>query len=246
MHGLNRLLVALAATLLACSTTACDVTVATEVDAHRDGTGTVRAGVGLDDDAMAKAGDLAAKLRVDDLRQSGWSVVGPRKEDDGRTWVRASKAFSSPEQGNRIMAELSGPQGPFRDLQLSQSQSFFHTRTSFRGAVDLSQGLTAFVDPELQERLGGGIGFDLEALKRRFGDALGQVFRMQIGTRLPGSVQSTSGRNQGGTVTWIVEPGQQVQMEAQAETLNLVPWLPAIGALLAVAVAVALVLWRRR
>jgi hypothetical protein len=202
--------------------------------------------VGIDADALAKAGDLAGKLRVDDLRQSGWDVVGPREEKDGLTWVRVSKAFSSPEQADRVLAELSEPNGPFRDLHLGQRQSFFHTRTSLSGTVDLSGGLTGFVDPDLEQRLGGSVGFDLDALRRRFGDSLGDVFRVELNARLPGPVQSSTGEATGGGVKWVVEPGEQVQIDAQAETLNLVPWLPAVGALLAVALAVGVVLWRRR
>lgn len=232
--------------MLACLATACDVTVSAEVDARRDGTGTVRAGVGLDADAVAKAGDVAAKLRVDDLRQSGWDVVGPREEGDGLTWVRASKPFSSPAQADQILAELSGPGGPFRDLDLGQRQSFFRTRTNLSGTVDLAGGLTGFLDPELEERLGGSVGFDLEALRRRFGESLGDVFRVELIARFPGSVRSSTGEDAGGGVKWVVEPGQQVRVDVQAEAFNLLPWLPAIGALLAVAVALALVLWRRR
>lgn len=235
------------AALLGCLLlSACDVTVSTQLDVRRDGTGTVRAGVGIDADALAKAGDLAGKLRVDDLRQSGWDVAGPREEGDGLTWVRASKPFSSPEQADRILRELSGPAGPFRDLHLGQRQSFFQTRTSVSGAIDLSGGLTGFVDPELEERLGGAIGFDVEALRRRFGEPLGDVFRVELTARLPGSIHSTGGQEVSGGVKWVVEPGGQVQLDAQAEALNLVPWLPAIGALVAVAIAVGFVLWRRR
>ena len=159
--------------------------------------------------------------------------------------VRATKAFSSPEQANRILAELSGPEGPFRDLHLGQQRSFFHTETDFGGEVDLSGGLSAFVDPELEERLGGALGFDLEALRKQYGPELGKVFRVEFIARLPGSVDSSGGQTGDGT-RWIVEPGQRVVLDARAEALNLVPWLPAIGALLAVAVAVAVVLWRRR
>ncbi|MDQ4132131.1 MAG: hypothetical protein M3179_02755 [Actinomycetota bacterium] len=225
---------------------ACDVTVFAEVDARADGTGTVRAGVGLDADALDKAGDLSGTLEIDDLRQAGWDVVGPRQEGDGLTWVRASKPFSSPEQADRILAELSGPEGPFRNLHLVQRRSFFHTRTSFNGEVDLSGGLTAFVDPQLEERLGGALGFDLEALRKQFGPELGDVFRVEFIARLPGSVRASTGQSSDGRAEWLIEPGQRVNLDAQAAVLNLVPWLPAIGALLAVAAALAVALWHRR
>ena len=61
--------------------------------------------------------DLAHQLRVDDLRAGGWQVVGPRKESDGLTWVRASKPFADPAEAERIVADLSGPTGPFHSFR---------------------------------------------------------------------------------------------------------------------------------
>ena len=69
----------------------CQVTIVAGVDAKADGSGVVRAGVGLDADALHQIPDLRQQLKVDDLRKAGWTVVGPRKEGDGRTWVRATK-----------------------------------------------------------------------------------------------------------------------------------------------------------
>ena len=61
------------ALLLVCS--ACQVTIATEVDARADGSGVIRAGVGLDREALAQVPDLAGQLQVDDLRRAGWRVT---------------------------------------------------------------------------------------------------------------------------------------------------------------------------
>ncbi|MDQ6927384.1 MAG: hypothetical protein M3159_01825, partial [Actinomycetota bacterium] len=109
--------------------TACQVTVGAEVDAKADGTGVVRAAVALDAQAAQGAPDLGAQLRVDDLRQAGWTVRGPTKESDGLTWVRASKPFSTPARATAILGELTGPQGPFRTLTLTQSRSLLKSRT---------------------------------------------------------------------------------------------------------------------
>ncbi|HUR22613.1 MAG TPA: hypothetical protein VMZ73_01955, partial [Acidimicrobiales bacterium] len=104
--------------LLAWATTACQVTLAAGVDVARDGTGRVTAGLGLDADALKEVGDSATALRLDDVRQAGWQVEAPRKEDDGLTWFRASKPFSDPEQVPAILAELNGAAGPFRDFSV--------------------------------------------------------------------------------------------------------------------------------
>lgn len=205
----------------------------------------MHAGVGLDAEAMAKVGDLAAALEVDDLRQSGWKVVGPDKEDDGLTWVRASKPFASSAQAGRVMAELSGPNGPFRDLRLSQTRSFFHTRTTFSGVADLAGGLSGFVDPDLEQRLGGGLGLDLGSLGRRAGPAAADTVQVELVAELPGSIRSNGAEMDGGA-KWVVEPGGTMTMDASAQAVNLLPWLPAIGACVAAMAAVTLVLVRRR
>ena len=118
--------------LLACS--ACQVTIAVGVDAKQNGSGVVRAGVGLDDDALRQIPDLAQQLRVDDLKRAGWTVVGPRKESDKRTWVRATKSFANPAGAAQAMTELNGPNGPFKDFRLTRKHSFLRTKTSFSPA----------------------------------------------------------------------------------------------------------------
>ena len=122
--------------LLVCS--ACRVTIAVGVDSHANGSGVVRAGVGLDADAVRQVGDLGKQLRVDDLRRAGWTILGPRKEGDGRTWVRASKAFADAAGARTAVAELNGPSGPFKDFHLSRHHSFLRTKTSFSGTFDFS------------------------------------------------------------------------------------------------------------
>jgi hypothetical protein len=203
--------------------TACQVTVATEIDAKADGTGFVRAGVGLDADAAKAAPDLAAELRVDDLRQSGWTVTGPSQEGDGLTWVRASKAFSTPAQATSVMNELSGPQGPFQNLVLRQTRTLLKSRTAFSGAVDLSGGLSGFVDPDLHSKIGDDFKLD------------GSAFRFEVTARLPGE-----------TKVWRPPVGRKTVLQASAEGWRLVPALPAAAALLCAVAAVVLVIRRRR
>src|SRR5205823_6123808 len=132
-------LVGAALILVVCG--ACQLTATVAVDAHRDGTGIVRVGVGLDADAARQVPDLTHDLRVDDLRRRGWAIVGPRQEKDGRTWVRAAKHFGSPDELRSVVAEVSGPSGPFRDFRLQRSRSFFRSRLRFTGTVDLSGGV---------------------------------------------------------------------------------------------------------
>lgn len=235
--------------LLAWSATACHVTLAAGVDVARDGSGRVTAGIGLDADALKELGDPATALRVDDLRQAGWLVEGPRKEDDGLTWVRASRPFADPEQAAAAMAELSGPDGPFRDFRIVRTKSLTRSRTTFTGTVDLSRGLAGLSDPELATTLGDvDLGLDLEGLRRRFGDQLARTVTVQVTAGLPGDVTTNAPERDGGRALWSPELGQTVQMEATSEALRINPAIPiaAGAAVVGLAGVLLFVVVRRR
>ncbi|HUQ63332.1 MAG TPA: hypothetical protein VM121_06245 [Acidimicrobiales bacterium] len=183
----------------------------------------MRAGVGLDVEAAKATPRLAEQLRVDDLRQSGWTVTGPQQEDDGLLWVRASKRFSTPGQATEVMNELGGIDGPFRDLTLRQDRTLLKSRTTFSGVVDLSGGMSTFLDPDLKAKLGDTFKPDEGA------------FRFAVTARFPG-----------GTKEWSPPLGQKTVLHASAESWRLVPVVPAMVALLCAAAAILLVVRRRR
>ena len=211
-----------------------------------DGHGTVRAAMGLDDEAVRMFGDLGADLRVDDLRQAGWEVEGPKKEDDGLTWVRASRPFSDPEEANAALAQLSGPGGPLRDLQVTRSRSLLRTRTRLSGVIDLSGGIAGFSDADLAAKVGDTLPLDLDRLRRELGPDADRALQVSFQARLPGSVRSNATTQSGGRAVWQPALGQELRIEASAEALALVPLLPAVAALLLFVVAGASLLVRRR
>jgi hypothetical protein len=222
--------------LLGLAASGCQVTLTAGVAAGADGSGTVRAGIGFDDEALAEIGDPATELRLDDLREAGWDVGAPSKEKDGLTWVRAAKRFATPTDAARVAAELSGPEGPFRDLRLQHSRSFFKTKTVLTGRVDLSNGLVGLSDSDVQAKLGDAdLGLDLEGLRRRFGPAVDEAVRVRFEARLPGHSQ-----------TWQPRLGEQVRVDARAESWNLVPVLGAGAALVFAVAALAVTLRSRR
>lgn len=231
--------------LLACG--GCRVEVVAGVEAARDGSGAVRVGVGLDGEALAQVGDLAHQLRVDDLRRAGWQVTGPSGKRGGVTWVRASKRFSSPRQAERVVAELNGPAGPFRELRLTRHRSLLRTTTGLRGTVDLTSGARGFTDEEVQRRLGGqDLGLDPATLQRRLGVTLDRIFRVQVTARLPGSIISTnSPLHDGGVARWRPKVGERIEVNATASAWNTVSL--ALGVLgLAAAAAAGVLLVQRR
>lgn len=230
--------------LLAWAASACQVTLTAGVDVARNGTGRVTAGLGLDADALKEVGDPATALRLDDVRQAGWQVDGPRKEEDGLTWFRASKPFAEPEQVPAILAELNGPDGPFRDFRVERTKSLTKSRTSFTGTVDLAGGLTGLSDPELNTALDDvDLGLDVEGLRRRFGDQL----RVQVLAGLPGDVTTNAPTREGARALWAPKPGETIQLQASSEALRVDPLIPiTAGAALLTAVVLLVVLARRR
>ncbi len=225
-----------AAAVLLLVGTGCQVTLAARVDARPDGSGTVRAGVGLDADALRQVGDLAAALRVDDLRQAGWEVAAPKVEDDGLTWVRASRRFADPREAERVMAQLSGPAGPFRDFRLTRSGSLLRTRTAFTGTVDLTAGLAALTDPDFVDRLGGDPALD----------SLADAVRVEVSAGLPGTIRSNAPTMSGGRAVWTPEMGSQLLLQAEGDLRRLGPIVYGAMAVLVAVAALALVGRRRR
>jgi hypothetical protein len=199
----------------------CQVTTAVGVDARADGSGTVRATVTLDKDAAGRVPDLASKLRVGDLRAAGWRIDGPVALADGGARVQASKSFATPRQAEAVVAELAGPQGPFRRFTLRRERSFAKTRLAFRGDVDLTRGLGSFSDEQLRARLGGSdLGFDPAELQGKLGRALAQVFPVTVAVRLPGAVTSNAPGRAGNGAEWKPSLGEQVVLTAASEQWN--------------------------
>lgn len=235
---------ALAAAALFLAATGCHVTIEARVDVGADGTGVVRAGVGLDQEAIRQAGDLTGQVRADDLRQAGWDVTGPRQESDGLTWIRVSQRFSDPDEATELVAQLSGPEGLFRDFRISRSRSLLRTRTEFTGVLDASNGLTALSDPDLEARVGeGGLGLGIDALRQQFGPDLGRVVSVDVVVRLPGDVEANTPPGSPGRAHWRIAPGERLELRANGDAGNGVVLVVAgvtLGAVLAGLVLVGL------
>jgi hypothetical protein len=232
--------------LVAVATSACQVRITAGIDVGGNGEGTVRAAVGLDGEALAKVGDLAAQLRVDDLRAAGWKVEGPRKDDDGLTWVRASRPFSDQAEAQRALSQLGGADGPFRGLAFHRSRSLLRTRTSLSGVVDLSHGLVGLADEDLRAKVGDAFSLDPDGLRKELGPDVDRGVQVQFEARLPGSMRSNAPSHAGGRAVWRPMMGRQLDIRASSQGLRLVPLVPALAAVLLLAVGVGLLALRRR
>ncbi len=132
----------------------CRVQIETKIDVGLNGKGTITQGIGFDDAALKRVGDPAQALRADDLVQAGWEVDAASKEGD-LTWIRVHQSFETPEEGTALLAQLSGPDGPYRDMLIKRSDGLLSTSVKVTGQIDTTAGLAMFGDQQLATTLGG-------------------------------------------------------------------------------------------
>jgi hypothetical protein len=166
---------------------ACHVKVQVDTKVTSDGSGTVTVAVGLDHDAVSQVGDLRSQLHVDDLKAAGWTVTGPTLESDGYTWMRATKPFENPAQVREVMSEVNGPDGMFRNWNVSKSSSALSTSWTATGTIDVSKGVAALSDPRLDHALGAsGYQGVIQDIEKREGQPIDQMVDVQVSVEVPG------------------------------------------------------------
>ncbi|HEY8525790.1 MAG TPA: hypothetical protein VIL48_12535 [Acidimicrobiales bacterium] len=240
---------------------ACQVRARVEVAVEEDGSGAVEVAVGLDraaleripdvdGDGTSDVTDLAALVRTDDLEAAGWRVAEPEEAGSDTTWIRVSKPFGTPEEANAILAEVTGPSGPLRDLRLARSSGFASTELSFTGTADLSGGLEAFGDAGLAQALDGEpLGEDAAQIEQELGAPLAEAFRLDVIVDLPGSLDANTDDRSGDAARWSPRLGEGPQELAATGSVRdgtVVLLLVVAGLLLAAAVATAVWLVVRR
>jgi hypothetical protein len=260
-HRRHRRRAALAGAIavLALATSACRVDVRVGIDADAGGGGRVQASARLDDDAVERlvgqaagdpeTSDPATRIKVDDLRDAGWTVTGPEPTDDGGLEVVVSHAYDDPAEARRLLAEVAGDPGPLRNVVLRQERTFFKTTTEFAATFDLAAGLGAFTDPELREALASTpeapLGITTEQLERQLGEAIDRMLGLQVAVRLPGDVTSNAPTTTDNGAAWTPRLGEEVALEARSERWNVGNILALVVALAAAGALAALVRHRR-
>jgi hypothetical protein len=196
---MRRLLLLALATALAVVLAGCRLDVGVDVAMQPDGTGTVTVTATADPELIAKAPSALADLRLDDIRQAGWTVTGPTKGADGSMVLTLSKPFRTPAEAGAVLAELNGPNGPLHGLTLALDRSFAVVDSSFAGSAQLSGGLAAFGDDALVQALGGNT-----PLANLVTQPVDQVLGLSVTARLPGRVTAANGTvsSDGASVSW--------------------------------------------
>ncbi len=186
----------------------------------------------VDDDGTAGPADLAALVRTEDLVAAGWTVGEPAEAGDGGASLTISRPFGTPDEADLILAELTGPDGALRDLDVSRSTSFGRTELAFTGTADLSGGLEAFGDEGLAAALDGEpLGQDVAAIEAAAGVPLADAVTVEITADLDGQSQS-----------WAPRLGDPPLAMASDATVYDVPVLVLAGVAVAAALALIVVL----
>lgn len=179
-----------------------------DVAVEDDGSGRVEVVVALDREAARRVPGLEDQLEVDDLDDAGWEVTGPERVDGGGVEVRATKAFASLDGLDDVVADVSGPDGPLSDLVVERDRAAFGDTWRVRGEADLRDGLEAFGDAGLRERLGGtSFGMSEEELEEAAGGPLGEAVRLRVSADVPG-----------GSASWEPVLGERTALEADSRT----------------------------
>lgn len=229
--AIRRACLVVAALGLVVSTGACRADVAIDVDVNSDGSGMLTTTLTLDSEAVkALRGTVEERLEVDDLREAGWSVVIAGVKSGGAR-VTARRSFAGPVQLATLVRELSGAQGPLREVSLERDRSILRGRYRFKAEVDLRAAETGIGgDTQLAATLRSA-GIDQAQLEELFRSRMADGMTMSVGVDLPGS----------GGAERVAKPGKLTELSASSTT-----WaydriaLLALAALLLVVVLLAL------
>jgi hypothetical protein len=173
----------------------CQVKVDVDTRVERDGHGVLTVGVGLDERALARVGDLDQQIRVGDLTAAGWEVGKAQRGPDGLTWLRASKRFSSMVELNAALAELTGEPAMFRDFRLADEDAGTAVSHHLTGTVDATRGIGAFADAQLGARLGGDpVAARVAAIEAEEGKKLADMVTVDVTASVDGQSQAVHAR----------------------------------------------------
>jgi hypothetical protein len=240
--------VVLAVLLAGCGAT---TTVAVRIGGR--GAGQVRVTVALDRAAAALGGTAVQDLDRAGLAAAGWAVRSAATPGGGETFT-ASHPFASAAQLPAVLGEIATSAGtPLFRLQVAETHTFWTTRTTLRGSVDLRCGVDCFGDAGLQGPFGSPVGVDPGALERRYGETAAQALQFRLQVRLPGSVGSVgatdaTGRS-GDTLRWTPVLGGRLTLSAVTTATDeghVTEVAAAAAGLLVLGALAVTLLWRRR
>lgn len=219
---------------------ACRVDTTVSLRVEPNGSGTVTVTVTADKDVVDKAPNLAADVRLDDLKKVGWTVTGPDETDDGGLVVVLRHPFRTPAEATAALSQVSGANGPLHAVALSRTGTDTNSTWTLSGRLEVVGGLQAFADQAAIQLLGGApYEADIQDLGIDLGDAVGVTFD----ATLPGKVDASTGLPVEGVLTWKVPmDGSATDLATTASNVDVASSVAGVGRWVVAVLAVAWVL----
>ncbi|MEZ5381918.1 MAG: hypothetical protein R2754_09000 [Microthrixaceae bacterium] len=169
----------------------CEANAAVTVDVAEDGSGTVTAVVDIDGEALARLGGMDA-VDVSGLDDAGWTVAEPKVTDAGTLRMRASKDYPRPDALQGVLEEITGPDGPLREVNVGVVDTFGGTRYELAGRLVTDGELTQFSDEGVSEALDGlPLGRSAEQLANELAAEPGAL-TLEFTVNLPGELTGSN------------------------------------------------------
>ena len=128
----------------------------------------------------------AGRVRIDDFRRAGWEGPGLVRKADGSARFSLFHRFTSVEEANTLLGQISGPSGPLADLRITRKRSPWSTSVLLSGTGDFRNGFASFGDEGLASVTGNGaFGIsEAEVVRQAGADSLDSVFALRVDARL--------------------------------------------------------------
>lgn len=216
----------------------CRVDQSVSLTVKPNGSGEVTVVITADKDIVAKAPNLAADLRTDDLVAVGWEVSKPVETKTGGLTVTLVRPFRNPAEANIALSQVNGPKGPLHEMVVARTGKDTNSQWSLAGRLEVTGGLEAFIDDAGLELVGAApylanvqeAGLDL-------GDAVGITFT----ATLPGEIEQSTGVRGDGIVSWAVPmDGSKVDIATTSTNVDVVSSISRVSKVLLLGL---LVLW---
>lgn len=227
---------AIAVAVVALSSCRVDSTISLKVNPN--GSGTVTVIITADKEIVAKTKSLETDLRTDDLKAAGWKVGKLVSLKDGGLSLTVAHDFRTPSEATAVLAQINGARGPLQQVLLSRTGKDTKSTWKISGTLEVNGGLAAFADDAAIKLLGDApYAGELAASGLDLGKAVGITFEAS----LPGKVDTTTGLQSDGLITW------RVPMDGSSTDIATSSTNVAIGSSVArvgrVAILALLVLW---
>jgi hypothetical protein len=228
-------LVALAL-LLVLALSACSVDATVTVKVRDDGSGFVQADLTADAEAVqgveAGGGKLEDRVRLGDLPAAGWTVSPWTRNQDGSASITLRKPFTNVREIPGILHELNGNYGPLQSAVFTRSRSFFSTKYTATGEMDLGAIGTGIADDSQLVQQLQAQGVDVAGIDAQLLDQLKRAFGVKLVVELPGrkpvTVEPAAGAKAPIDVSSSVQDARRVTLVAIAGGLLLVAMIVAV------------------